>query len=64
MFPLGAPGLRTLLLGPSSALPMAHLAPSGALTDACLTLAVVLVPQAATALLGAWRVASDDPLWG
>ena len=40
----------------------AQLAPTAALGDATLTLAVVLLPQAAAALLGAWRVASMDAL--
>lgn len=62
VFPLGAPGLRDVLLGPSAALPFAQLAPVGAGTDAALALCLVLAPQSAAALLGAWRVASRDPL--
>lgn len=62
VFPMGAPGLREVLLGPSSALALAQLAPSAAPGDAALTLALVLLPQTATAVLGAWRVASMDPL--
>jgi lipoprotein-releasing system permease protein len=62
VFPMGAPGLRDVLLGPSAALPLSQLAPVGGLADVTLTLALVLLPQAAAALLGAWRVASADPL--
>lgn len=62
VFPMGAPGLREVLLGPSSALPFAQLGPGAAPGDLGLTLAVVLLPQSAAALLGAWRVASMDPL--
>ncbi len=62
VFPMGAPGLREVLLGPSASLAFARLAPVGAPGDATLTIALVLAPQAAAALLGAWRVASMDAL--
>jgi ABC-type lipoprotein release transport system permease subunit len=62
VFPMGAPGLRELLLGPDVDRVFAQLAPTAALGDATLTLALVLLPQAAAALLGAWRVASMEPL--
>lgn len=62
VFPMGAPGLRELLLGPSATLAFARLAPVGAPGDASLAIALVLAPQAAAALLGAWRVASMDAL--
>lgn len=62
VFPMGAPGLRTLLLGPDAALAYAQLAPTAAPGDASLTVALALLPQVGAALLGAWRVASMDPL--
>lgn len=62
VFPMGAPGLRALLLGPDAALAFAQLAPTATPGDASLTVALALLPQAAAALLGAWRVASMDPL--
>lgn len=60
-FPLGAPLLRDLLLGPSAELPFGQLSPSPQLADLFSLLALVLAPQLVTTSFAAWRAAVTDP---